>query len=104
MNPFSNYPSSNYDNYESVVKYTSESLRKQEPFNEIRQQLIAKIVNENRLVELQSDYYGMDSYYYSKERNIMYKVSNICDYTNNVNPKFEVSYDRHIIELNNLSI
>ncbi len=46
----------------------------------------------------------MDSYYYSKEKNVMYKVSNICDYTNNINPKFELTYDRHIIELNNLPI
>lgn len=92
------------NNCESFIKQDSESLKKYQTSNNVRQQLISKIVLENNLIELKSDYLGMDSYYYNKERKTMYKVSNVCDYTNNINPAFEVSYDRHIIELNNLPI
>lgn len=91
------------DNYESVVHHTSNTHRNQAHFNHLRQQLIKKFVIENKLIELQSDYYGMDSYYYSKKKNTMYKVCNICDYSNNVNPNFEISRDQHIITLNNLN-
>ena len=98
MNAFSSF-----DNYENVLHHTSNALRNQAPYNQMRQQLIQKIVRENKLIELESDYYGMDSYYYSKEKNTMYKVCNICDYSNNVTPNFEISRDQHIITLNNLN-
>ena len=99
MNQFSSF-----DNYESVAHHTSNSFQYQVPFNQMRQQLIQKFVRENKLIELKSDYFGMDSYYYSKEKNTMYKVTNICDYSNNVTPNFEISQDQHIIKLNNLPI
>lgn len=99
MNQFSSF-----DDCESVVQHTSVSFSKQDTFNQTRQQLIKKIVSDNNLIELESVYYGMDSYYYSKEKNKMYKVSNVCDYSNNVTPNFEISFDQKIIKLNNLPI
>jgi hypothetical protein len=92
------------NNYESVVDYTSLNMRSMSELNSKRQKLISSIVKENNLIELMCDYFGMDSYYYSAEQKIMYKVCNICDFTKNVNPNFEISHDRHIIELNKLPI
>ena len=94
-----------FNNCESVVEYTSFNNNMADvQHNAKRQNLIAKIVKENNLIELKSDYFGMDSYYYSAERKTMYKVCNICDFTKNVNPTFEISHDRHIIQLNKLPI
>ena len=44
----------------------------------------------------------MDSYYYDTTRKIMYKVYNVCDWTGDVIPKFEISNDEHILRLNSI--
>lgn len=67
-----------------------------------RQQLIKKYVISNGYIELESDYYGMDSYYYDKTTKVMYKVCNICDWSGDINPVFEISNDEHILKLNSL--
>jgi hypothetical protein len=98
-------------NFENVLEHTTQYSNEQlnlnnerSRLNNERRRLIQKIVCDNQLILLSCDYLGMDSYYYSKQKNLMYKVCNICDYTNNVNPTFEISYDKHIIELNKLPI
>ncbi len=44
----------------------------------------------------------MDSYYYDYTKKLMYKVCNVCDWSGNINPVFEISYDEHILKLNSL--
>ncbi len=70
--------------------------------NKKRRELIKQQVISNEYIELKNDYFGMDSYYYDTKRKIMYKVSNVCDWSNNINPVFEVSNDQHILQLNSL--
>lgn len=67
-----------------------------------RKQLIKNHVISNGYIELKSDYLGMDSYYYDKLYKIMYKVCNVCDWTGDINPVFEITYDEHILKLNSL--
>ncbi len=70
--------------------------------NRQRQQLIKNHVMSNGYIELKCDSYGMDSYYYDKTRKVMYKVSNICDWNEDIHPIFEISNDEHILKLNSL--
>jgi hypothetical protein len=44
----------------------------------------------------------MDSYFYDKKTNIMYKVCNVCNWSGNVNPTFEISNDTRVLKLNSL--
>lgn len=80
-----------------------EDMKNNNVLNKQRRQLIAEHVRTHNLIELQCDYLGMDSYYYDGRSKIMYKVCNICDWSNNVNPTFEISNDIHILQLNGLN-
>lgn len=91
---------SNIDQCDSVIEFNV--LNNNADAHSKRQQNIKRIVKENKLIELYSEYYGMDSYYYSKEKQTMYKVCNACRFTNDVTPQFEISQDKRILELNNL--
>ena len=71
--------------------------------NSKRQQLIKNHVISNGYIELKSDYLDMDSYYYDKTKKVMYKVCNICNWSGNINPVFEISNDVHILKLNSLN-
>jgi hypothetical protein len=44
----------------------------------------------------------MNSYYYDKTKKVMYKVCNVCDWSGNTTPIFEISDDKHILQLNSL--
>ncbi len=74
----------------------------EEEQNRKRQGLINQYVKNHGLIELQSDYLGMDSYYYDKKMRTMYKVSNVCSQYSSPNPIFEISKDEHILKLNSL--
>ena len=85
---------------------SSESIQNKKEYereqNIKRKHLIDTHVSKNCLIKLRSDYYGMDSYYYDKKTNIMYKVCNVCNWSGDVNPTFEISNDSHILKLNSL--
>ena len=76
--------------------------------NKQRQQLIKNYVKSNGYIELNhiyyglNRYYGLDSYYYDKQKKTMYKVCNVCDWSGNINPVFEISYDENVLKLNSL--
>lgn len=70
----------------------------QNQLNKQRRKLIDMHVQKMGYIELQSDYLGTDSYYYDNVNHIMYKVSNLCDWTGDVNPKFQISTDPHIFK------
>ena len=66
---------------------------------------IQKFVEDNNLIKLKCDYFGMVSYYYDKHNKTMYKVCNIITMSNKSTiPKFEVSNDSHILEINNIAV
>ncbi len=71
--------------------------------NQKRQELIQQHVKSNGYIELKSDYFGTDSFYYDKKSGIMYEVDNSCpDDDKDITPLFEISYDQHIMKLNSL--
>lgn len=90
-------------NYSDFI-LSSEAIQDKKQYereqNQKRKHLIDKYVAENGLIKLKSDYFGMDSYYYNKNTKFMYKVCNICDWSRNANPTFEISNDSHILRLN----
>lgn len=92
----------NYSDFILSSEHIQDKRKVEYDLNTKRQELIKKYVTSNGLVELQSDYLGMDSYYYDRKNRIMYKVCNICDWSKNVNPVFEISNDQHILQLNSL--
>jgi hypothetical protein len=70
----------------------------------LRHNYIKQFAKENNLILLESDYLGMDSYYYDTNNKIMYKVCNICSSVDkSIKPIFEVSCDYHILQLNKLN-
>jgi hypothetical protein len=86
-------------NYSDFI-LDSETIQSRQQQNIRRQQLIKNHVIINGYIELNSDYYGMDSYYYDKTKKVMYKVCNVCDWSGNITPVFEISNDEHILKLN----
>lgn len=72
--------------------------------NNVRQQLIQQHVKKHGWIELQCDYFGMDSYYYDTKQKIMYRVTNVVGWNPNrdISPVFEVCRDEHILKLNSL--
>ena len=64
-----------------------------------RQDYMQDLVDGKNIIKLKCDF-GMDSYYYDTNYKTMYKVCNIDKSTI---PKFEVSYDSHILEINNIT-
>ena len=83
---------------ETIQKKKAIELNK----NTKRGQLIKNHVVRNGYILLKNDYFGMDSYYYDKPNKLMYKVCNICDWSGDINPVFEISRDEHILKLNSL--
>lgn len=84
---------------------TDEEITEEHTKNITLQYNIQKIVEDNNLIKLECDYFGMDSYYYDKHNKTMYKVCNIITMSNKSEiPKFEVSYDSHILEINNITV
>ena len=83
---------------------SSEAIRDKEQLkieqNIKRKYLIDKHVTENGLIKLKSVYLDMNSYYYDEKTKIMYKVCNICDWSGNPNPVFELSNNANILRLN----
>ena len=67
-----------------------------------RQRQIKEYVNQHGLIELKSDYFGMNSYYLHPQQRIIYKVCNICDWSGSIIPNFAIDNDPHIRQLNNL--
>ena len=86
---------------------TDEEITEEHAKNTTRQDNIQKFVEDNNLIKLECDYFGMDSYYYDKNNNTMYKVCNIINMYDKSDkstiPNFEVSYDSHILEINNIT-
>ena len=83
---------------------TDEEIIEEHAKHTTRQDNIQKFVDDNNLIKLNCDYFGMDSYYYDKNNNTMYKVCNIITMSDKSTiPKFEVSYDSHILEINNIT-
>jgi hypothetical protein len=63
-----------------------------------RSQLIQNHVKKHQLIELKSDYLGMDSYYLDQTTALVYKVCNVgCGV-----PEFRITNDSHILRLNGL--
>lgn len=85
---------------------TDEEIIEEQAKQKTRQDNIQKFVDDNNLIKLECDYFGMDSYYYDNN-NTMYKVCNIINMSDKSDkstiPKFEVSYDSHILEINNIT-
>lgn len=76
-----------------------ETLAKQEE----RRRLIAKRVEENGYIELRSDYYGTDKYFYDQKNKMLYKVNPHASWwETSAEPVFKLTYDPHILELNNI--
>ena len=83
---------------------TDEEIAEEHAKHTTRQDNIQKFVDDNNLIKLKCDYFGMDSYYYDTNYKTMYKVSNIITMSDKSTiPKFEVSYDSHILEINNIT-
>ena len=83
---------------------TDEEIIEEHATHKTRQDNIQKFVDDNDLIKLKCDYFGMDSYYYDKNNKTMYKVSNIITMSDKSTiPKFEVSCDSHILEINNIT-
>ena len=70
--------------------------------NTKRKNFIDTHVKNNDLIKLKSAYLNMDSYYYHYKTKTMYKVTNICSWSKDSNPVFEVSNDQTILRLNHL--
>lgn len=92
----------NYDFSFSSYHQDDTAHHRMNQLNKQRRQLIEAKVKQLGYVELKCDYFGTDSYYYDNVNHIMYKVSNVCDFTGDVNPLFEISTDPHIFRLNNM--
>ena len=92
----------NYGEFILSDEQNMEKRNEENDKNQRRQELIKQFVMKNGYVKLKCDYLGMDSYYYDTTRKIMYKVCNICDWTGDVIPKFEISNDEHILRLNSI--
>ena len=91
--------------YSEFVLSNEEMQNKEQMSREVnlkRRHLIESHVKKNGLVELKSDYLGMDSFYYDTKTKTMYKVTNVCGWGRESNPTFEVSNDQHILKLNSL--
>ena len=101
-----------YSSYKSTSKYSNfkptppneeennEELRK----IKLRQNYIKKYAEDNNYVLLKSDYWCMDSYYYDKKYNRMYKVSNHFSFNDKLlTPHFELCNDDHIMKLNGIT-
>jgi hypothetical protein len=71
-----------------------------EAMNFHRSVLIKQFVDENNLIQMINDYSPLLDYYYNKEKNILYKVSNICDETMIPLPNFIIVKDDHILKIN----
>ena len=83
---------------------TDEEIAEEHAKHTTRQDNIQKFVDDNNLIKLKCDYFGMDSYYYDTNYKTMYKVCNIITMSDKSTiPKFEVSYDSHILEINNIT-
>ena len=92
-----------YAEFTPLPKTNEERIKEQE-MHTTRQNNIQKIVDDNNLIQLKCDYLGMDSYYYNKNKKIMYKVHNInTRFDNSAIPTFEVSHDSYILKLNNIT-
>jgi hypothetical protein len=61
-----------------------------------------KYVEDNHLVQLQSDYFGVALYFFSPSQNKMYTVSPICNRYDSPTPIFREINDPHLLSLNNL--
>lgn len=90
-------------NYSSIVSDYNEprAVVDKDKITE-RLRLIKLYAEQHQYVELQSDYYGMDMYYYDARNKQMYKVSSLCDWMCKNTPIFEPSNDAHILALNSL--
>jgi hypothetical protein len=65
---------------------------------QIRRQIIQQYVDDNQLVELQSYYYGEDSYYHDPKKDLIYKV---CEEDQGA-PVFEIVDDKNIRNWNGI--
>jgi hypothetical protein len=92
----------NYSPFLSSIEEIQNAETILEEANAKRAELIKQRVASDKLVELKSDYLGMETYYYNKEKKQMYKVCNICVWSEDYEPNFILSYDRHILQLNSL--
>ena len=83
---------------------TDEEITEEHAKHTTRKDNIQKFVDDNNLIKLKCDYLGTDSYYYDANYKTMYKVCNIITMSDKSTiPKFEVSYDSHILEINNIT-
>ena len=67
-----------------------------------RQQYIKEWVATNKLILLEDDYRGTDSYYFNPVTKAMYKVDNVCGdpRLDSVVPRFELTYDQRVMQQN----
>ncbi len=89
-----------YSSFELLDEQKNEKENEKKKLYKLRQHKINKIVELNELIPLKSDYFDLNSYYYSKKHNKMYVVSNIGE--NDEDPIFQISNDCRILMLNNI--
>jgi hypothetical protein len=89
-----------YSSFELLDEQKQEKENEKKRLYKLRQYKINKIVELNELIPLKSDYFDLNSYYYSKKHNKMYVVSNIGE--KDEDPVFQVSNDCRILMLNNI--
>jgi len=92
----------NYSKFESNQEEEIEKMFIQNIQHKKRSELIQQHIINNKYIKLECDYFGMDSYYYDKNKKIMYKVCDICGWSGDITPIFEISTDEHILKLNSL--
>lgn len=74
-----------------------------EPMQNAYRIALDKYVEDNNLVKLRSDYFGIDMYFFSHSQNKMYKVSPNWDRIFSPTPNFHEINDPHILSINNLT-
>lgn len=107
FNPYDSY-ASNYATF--TISDTQEKIKLENDINEQRNKLIDKYVADNELVKLRSLYLDMNSYYFNKKTNTVYRVNGTASASNfkfltenDVIPIFEPVFDPNINLLNNLT-
>ena len=114
---YNKYESSNYGRFEPPPM-SQEERNKRDQIYSLKRKIIQQYVNQYGLQKLQSDYFGMDEFYYDKKEKKLYKKRNdFGDHTTNYviqfDPQqwlkgvsfdtlFEITHDNHIWEINGL--
>lgn len=92
-------PTSNYSTFRPTPP-TQEEREEQIRLHKLRQEYIQQYAEDNNLVLLKSNYWGMDKFYYSEKYNRMYIVHSS---DKSLTPPFELSHDENIMEINGIT-